>query len=432
MAAKKLVAYANGVRMGVLQDEKGIWSFAYDGQWLSSADAFPLSPAFELRKEPYTDASSQRPVQWFFDNLLPEEGMRTSLAREAKLDAADAWGLLTYFGRESAGALTLLPEGERDAAGSMQALPFDELDRRIQAMPQRALTATAPKRMSAAGAQQKLLLILKGTVPDYQLFEPVGSEPSMHLLKPDMRAEGYPHSAINEFFCMKLAKRMGLDVPDVHFLRVPSACYVIDRFDRNRSTEPASRLHTIDTMQLLNYDRGFKYQKANAAELKRAIETTSTRALTRLSVFRWTIFNVLVGNADAHLKNLSFYVEPRGYRLAPFYDIVSTTVYQNPTHRPQHAHDHWPRCELTMPLGRATHFTDVTRESIVDFGTAIGMLPTPAQTQLDAFLAPLQKCVKDVLEEVRALTKPNAGEVRLLNSIVTMPIGEMSKALRRG
>jgi hypothetical protein len=47
---KKLVAYANGVRMGVLQDEKGIWSFAYDGQWLSSADAFPLSPAFELRK----------------------------------------------------------------------------------------------------------------------------------------------------------------------------------------------------------------------------------------------------------------------------------------------------------------------------------------------------------------------------------------------
>jgi serine/threonine-protein kinase HipA len=116
--------------------------------------------------------------------------MRTSLAREAKLDAADAWGLLTYFGRESAGALTLLPEGERDAAGSMQALPFDELDRRIQAMPQRALTATAPKRMSAAGAQQKLLLILKGTVPDYQLFEPVGSEPSMPLLKPDLRAEG--------------------------------------------------------------------------------------------------------------------------------------------------------------------------------------------------------------------------------------------------
>lgn len=78
--ARTLTAFANGVRMGTLTDDKGVWSFAYDAQWLASPDAYPLSPAFELRAAPFIDTSTDRPVQWFFDNLLPEEGMRTSLA----------------------------------------------------------------------------------------------------------------------------------------------------------------------------------------------------------------------------------------------------------------------------------------------------------------------------------------------------------------
>lgn len=430
MAANTLIASANGVRMGTLTDDKGIWSFAYDAQWRASPAAYPLSPAFPLRPDAFVDTSTDRPVQWFFDNLLPEEGMRMSLAREAKVDAADAWGLLAYFGRESAGALTLLVDGEHEAPGSLQPLSLDELERRIQAMPQRALTATAPKRMSAAGAQQKLLLVLRGDAPDYALFEPVGSEPSMHLLKQDMRAAGYPHSAINEFFCMKLAKRMGLDVPDVHFLRAPSACYVIDRFDRDVASKPAGRVHTIDAMQLLNYDRGFKYQRANAQELARAIDRTSTRALTRLSVFRWTVFNVVVGNADAHLKNLSFFVDARGYRLAPFYDIVSTVVYHTPTHRPEHRGDDWPHCELTMPLGTATRFADIDVHALIAFGQALGLREKAAASELQRFLEPLDRNVALTLDEVREIARPDAGEVRLLNSIVAMPIAEMGQALR--
>lgn len=78
-----------------------------------------MSPTFELRVDAFIDTSTDRPVPWFFDNLLPEEGMRMSLAREAKVDAGDTWGLLAYFGRESAGALTLLAESEREAAAAL-------------------------------------------------------------------------------------------------------------------------------------------------------------------------------------------------------------------------------------------------------------------------------------------------------------------------
>ncbi len=77
-----------------------------------------MSPTFGLRVEACIDTSTDRPVQRFFDHLLPEEGRRMSLAREAKGDAGYAWSLLAYFGRESAGALTLLAEGEREAAAA--------------------------------------------------------------------------------------------------------------------------------------------------------------------------------------------------------------------------------------------------------------------------------------------------------------------------
>lgn len=430
MAARTLVAYANGRRVGVVSDESGIWSFTYDGKWLDSGDAFTLSPAFPLTADPFVDGSSERPVQWFFDNLLPEEDMRTALAREAKVSASDAWGLLAYYGRESAGALTLLAEGEHEANGGLQALSYTDLETRIQAMPQRALTATAPKRMSAAGAQQKLLLTLRGDAPQYTLFEPVGSEPSMHLLKPDMRSTGYPHSAINEFFCMQLAQAMGVRVPSTHFLRVPSACYVIDRFDRETDTEPVRRLHTIDTMQLLNYDRHFKYQNATAQVLRDAIDTTNTRAMARLDIFRWAVFNVLIGNADSHLKNLSFFVSARGYMLAPFYDLVSTVVYHTPTYQPQQQ-DRWPHCDLTMPVGEARQFAEISRKNMLAFGEALRLAPRGAEKLLDEMLADVETKVANTRRAVDAIARPNAGEVRLLDSIMAMPLAEMSRALRK-
>ena len=261
-------------------------------------------------------------------------------------------------------------------------------------MPQHALTATAPKRMSAAGAQQKLLLTLRGDAPDYELLEPVGSEPSMHLLKPDMRSTGYPHSAINEFFCMQLAHAMGVPVPPTHFMRVPSACYVIDRFDRDTSSEPARRLHTVDAMQLLNYDRSFKYQNATAQVLRDAIEKTSTRAVARLDVFRWAIFNVLIGNADSHLKNLSFFVTlaVTGWRRSTI--LVSTVVYHTPTYQPQQR-DRWPHCDLTMPVGDATQFAQITRKNMLAFGEALRLSPKGSEKLLDEMLATLDVRVAD-------------------------------------
>jgi serine/threonine-protein kinase HipA len=42
---------------------------------------------------------------------------------------------------------------------------------------------------------------------------------------------------------------------------------------------------------------------------------------------RWVGFNCLIGNEDAHAKNLAFLYTEDGLRLAPHYDLVSTEVY---------------------------------------------------------------------------------------------------------
>jgi serine/threonine protein kinase HipA of HipAB toxin-antitoxin module len=249
----------------------------------------------------------------------------------------------------------------------------------------------------------------------------------MHLLKPDMRLTGYPHSAINEFFCMQLAAAMGLDVPLTHFLRVPSACYVVDRFDRDTSSQPASRRHTLDAMQLLGLDRTFKYREANVDSLHRCLALVGTTAATRLALFKWSVFNVLIGNADAHLKNLSFFSTPRGYRLAPFYDLVSTVVYNTPTY--QDSGERWPDCQLTMAIGGADTFKEMTRDHVLAFAEQLDLRRRGAERELDSFLDGVETKVQKVRQRVNEIARPNAGETRLLQSIAVMPLNEMRRKL---
>jgi hypothetical protein len=58
----------------------------------------------------------------------------------------------------------------------------------------------------------------------------------------------------------------------------------------------------------------------------------TTPARDRLILVRWTIFQALIGNADAHAKNLSFFFDTDGLRLAPAYDLISSLVYEGVDH----------------------------------------------------------------------------------------------------
>lgn len=375
---RTLDVYIDRDKVGQLCEGDGLWSFRYEPAWAGNPQGYDLAPQLPRHQLEHVDGGSIRPVQWYFDNLLPEEGLRKAVAREAAIrDDQDAFALLEYLGAESAGSLTLLPPGEAlPQTAALQALADEALGARISNIPRVTLTKGAPKRMSLAGAQHKLLAVCRGA----DLFEPVGATPSTHILKPNHPSpETYPESAFNEHLTMRLAREAKLDVPAVSLRYVPQPVFVIQRFDREVSwpKDPSlppvvRRLHIIDGCQLLGKDRTYKHSGASLTALAAIIQACTNKASTRQALYRWLVFNVLVANDDCHLKNLSFYVDADGIRLAPHYDLLCIGAYQ--TRAIADAEGFWPEVPMVFALPGAKTFAQVTRRALLD---AAGVLKLP-------------------------------------------------------
>lgn len=380
--SRSLNIYINDDLIGTLIEDNDIWALAYDEKWAHMEGSFDLSPALPRSQLFHQDGATMRPVQWYFDNLLPEEKLREQIALDASLrDKDDAFALLEYLGVESAGALILLPPGqspERHAA--LKPLTYSEISRRISNLPTTTLTKEAPKRMSLAGAQHKLLVVLKGD----DLYEPVGGTPSTHILKPDHPdKQTYPASTYLEWLTMRLAKAARMEVPTVRLLTVPHPVYVIERFDRRfapkelasqSGSEPADveRLHIIDACQLLNKSRVYKYAGASVQTLREIALACSDELALPTRLFRWLVFNLLVANDDCHLKNLSFLVSPSRLELSPHYDLLATGVYHTRAFADERAT--WPAVPLAVRLSdQVTRFDQVTPASIIKAASELGL-----------------------------------------------------------
>ncbi|WP_228612576.1 HipA N-terminal domain-containing protein [Alkalimonas sp.] len=96
--SRKLDVFVDTILVGQLTEENNIWAFQYHADWLASEESYALSPAIPLSTSRLIDGASIRPVQWFFDNLLPEEAARTLLAKDTRLPVSDAFGLLEAAG----------------------------------------------------------------------------------------------------------------------------------------------------------------------------------------------------------------------------------------------------------------------------------------------------------------------------------------------
>lgn len=425
--SRSLVVYLNDRRIGELHENNDLWAFEYEPAWAADPLGFDLSPALPRRQLQHIDGATLRPVQWYFDNLLPEERLREAVAREANINADDSFALLEYLGAESAGSLTLLPPGTPPPEQTgLRPLPDEELARRIARLPRATLAADAPKRMSIAGAQHKLLVVLR----DGELFEPIGATASTHILKPDHPSVDYPASAVNEFVTMRLARAFGLNVPAVRLRYVPDPVYLVQRFDRITAPDGAvTRRHIVDACQLLNKARTFKYSGQSLQTLKDIVALTRNRVATRQGLFRWLLFNVAIGNDDCHLKNLSFTVSHEGIDLAPHYDLLSTCAYRTPAFAEGHEAT-WPHSPLPCPLREVRSFAQVTRE-VMEWAADELRVSTFGRRQFSA-LARLPALVQQLSSEVQAIRERRAGaainaaaEARLLRVIERIVLKDM-------
>ncbi len=333
----QLRVLSDGVWIGTLDVTEGRWSFAYAPEWT----LHPLAPGFPLTVREFQDAGEHRPVEWFFANLLQEGSLRELFAFRDRIDPRDSWAFLVRQGQDTAGALSLVPANpDGDVPGEVLVpLSVEELQAKIEESRKRNLPLMASWdeiRMSLAGAQEKLGLRIE---PDGAMFLPEGTAASTHIVKPENASADFPYCPANEFFCMRLADELKVPVPRVGLRHLPEPLYVIERFDRTR-TKPMKgeegssikRLHQIDLCQALGVSPTRKYESEGGLGLHHLFEVLlgpfiDRPAVAVNAVIQWVAFNYLIGNLDAHAKNIAFLLRGQKAEVAPFYDMLCVEAY---------------------------------------------------------------------------------------------------------
>lgn len=265
-------------------------------------------------------------VRTFFENILPEGLIRRTLARQIGTDEANVFGLLQHIGRDCAGAFSIGGPGNN---GSYEELTKQQLKQLLNELPVYPMGSREGRTsLSLAGAQNKLPLFHKNGV----YYLPIQGAASNCILK--LPIPGFAHTVENEHFCLELGKEIGLPVVKSSILRLDGYCVLhVDRYDRQGSDFHPKRLPQEDFCQMSALLSEIKYERDGGpsfADCARLIRQHSMQPAKDLSLLvKWAIFNLCIGNNDAHAKNLSMLREGKGIRLAPFYDLLTTTYYGN-------------------------------------------------------------------------------------------------------
>jgi serine/threonine-protein kinase HipA len=328
---KTLTVHFNKIFVGTFeQNPSGRLSFSYDQKYLESSQATPLSISLPLRPETFDDKTTRA----FFSGLLPDDHQREVLAKNLGLSPRNPFALLFKVGGDCAGAIEMhsgsLVKNSKKAETAI-ALTEAKLSKIIDELRIKPLLAGSNKaKLSLAGAQSKLAVFFdekkKKSLPKL-----LKNTPSTHILKPII--PNFPDSSHNEFFCMKLAEEIDLDVAKTFLKFADKKPYLlIRRYDRELDFKGCiTRIHQEDFCQAMSIPPELKYQQEGGPSILSCLSLiekhSSQAALDKLKFLRAIIFNFLVGNSDAHGKNFSFLHEKNRTKLAPLYDLISTTIY---------------------------------------------------------------------------------------------------------
>ena len=327
---EKLNVYFEEIKVGeLIQDEELLLSFKYSNDWLEYSPNFQLSLALPLRKE----AFGNKLTLSFFENLLPEGDVRRVLGASNNLGGT--FDFLKEYGADCAGAIVLTKAQlkVRSTTKAPKEISFEVLDETIENKQSVAelISEESPGYLSIAGAQDKFPAI----VNKEKIFLPQDNQPTTHIVKTPIFRSGVKESVFNEYFCMQLAKKVGLNVPRCFVLNTSKHyLYVIERYDRIVSPKKqVQRLHQQDFCQAQGVVSDKKYEAIGGPSLKdnynliiKNVGIQKRRDATFMFL-DWICFNLLIGNNDCHSKNLSLLLVNNKIELAPFYDLICTAIY---------------------------------------------------------------------------------------------------------
>ena len=379
-----LLIALDGIPVGRLEATATSYRFQYFPEYESAQAPIPLSLSYPLGKGPWDFAFAGELPPYFF-HLLPEGWLR-EIAETSHLPMNTPLEKLAVLCRENLGAIeiyetdlshlsdyeamrgwvrvekakNLIPQFFLTNEASLASYPqwshclrcHEELPRvgynanyhdecslqffGIPNAPSLNINSSELRKIaeeqllrheSLTGVQPKFSATFKDKRDSIRSFR--------YIVKPEPRFQrledgvSYKHSSIAELIAMHFAELLELDVAETAliYLNGEQAALVSKRFDRNDSV----KIHTEDFAQVLSVRDKYKGSHEQIANQLKKIPDPKQSLYDLTRFFKSIIFNFIIGNADAHLKNYSlvhtFKEHQAIYKLSPLYDLMPVLLF---------------------------------------------------------------------------------------------------------
>lgn len=367
----------------------------WTSEWRQGGFLLAPSLPWEVNGLPPSGAA----VRNFFENMLPEGMAFDHLLEYAQISRSNSIGLALHLGNDLPGAIRLRTENQflQGHPDVFRIIAEDELDDRIGRMSAVPIDVWDGKpRLSVAGMQPKLnLLELNGHLGLCD-GDRLASD---RILKFSSAAR--PLLLLNECMTMRLAAAAGWPTAKAGMRQVGvHQALEIMRFDRQAvagtdGNMVVKRRHVIDGCQALGLPSAYKYERnyGDGRDVRHIREGANLLKLFGLAsdadnpqafinnLYDWVLFSIVVGNADAHAKNISFFVGPNGIRPALWYDLLSVVLVPDVSR------------QLAMSVSDEFEWDQLHALQLLELADEIGRPRSWAQRRLERLLDHLAKAL---------------------------------------
>ena len=312
--------------------------------YIASPFAHAISLSLPLSQKDFdTDATKT-----FFDGLLPEGFTRQCVAESIHASSDDYISILQQLGSECLGAIQIIDEEKPSINEGYIPLTIEEIKALAKEGASKSAEIVVKSHLSLTGASGKVGLYYNQSSGKW--YKPQGLAPSTHIVK--QSHVRYKNIVLNEQLCLLTAQKLGIEIPESFILQTQAGMvnnedvlFTTRRFDRDFDNDSRIidglktpyRLHQEDFAQALGIKPIDKYEKEGQGYLKKMFDLllkySSNPIEDSLKLWRRTVYNCLIGNTDNHIKNCSlmYSKDLSSIRLAPFYDVICTRVYESST-----------------------------------------------------------------------------------------------------
>ncbi|MCR5391541.1 MAG: HipA domain-containing protein [Lachnospiraceae bacterium] len=383
--------------------------FSYSKEYISRNDSKAISVALPIQDEPF----SPEQTKVFFDGLLPEGFMRKSIANNMHLDENDYLSILYNLGKECLGAIRI-DESDELQESWYEAITSEQVEKLAAEGTTKSTEIVIKTHLSLTGASGKVGLYYDDKEGKWYL--PGGLAPSTHIVKQShVRLDGI---VTNEQLSMLAARKCGIDISESFIVNAgkgidSEVLFATKRYDRIiDETSPMignlkrpHRIHQEDFAQAMGIASFEKYEREdrNYAEKMFEIIRNYTRSPLEDQLRLWNriVYNFVLGNTDAHIKNYSLLYDPHmeGISLAPAYDMLSTVIYESATR------------DMSFNIGGIRNLDSIDEERFKLMASRVGIGEKIAMTNYHKVLDRFENAVKESAQELQELGFDNALDI---------------------